>query len=630
MQKSLPQVLLFGGKGGVGKTTCAVASALTLAESHPDYRFLLVSTDPAHSLNDSIAGSHLPENLTSLEFDAKQAFDTFLREHQGFLKTIASRGTFLDDEDIDRFLSLSLPGLDELMGFLEIGRQIDEARYQTVILDTAPTGHTLRLLAMPQLIHPWLAALDALLGKHRYMKKLFSGSYEQDNVDHFLLDFSKAVEELHHLLQDSSRSLFVPVTIPESMALSETVRLVQELDRSDIPVTDILINRIHPQDSCQSCQYCQYESARQATTIQEMSQSLGLNRGYNFWGLPLSPTEIIGKTSLLGHWQCLQPLILSQSTTTSLQLVSPAPIPPLSLPHQKLIIIAGKGGVGKTTLAAATACEIGSCKERVLLFSTDPAHSLSDVFQTVIGPSPCKLSENLYAAEVDGALELTRLKSLYQQDLEEMFDSENSSLDFAFDREVLDRILDLSPPGLDEVMGVLKGIEFLLSPDYDRLVLDGAPTGHFLRLMETPELIDSWLKLFFDLFLKYSSIFRPNRMTAEMVAMSKALKKLRTMLQDSEQSCIFAVTIASRMAISETRDLIARCADQNISVQQVICNMLTPANDCGFCSKQNRFELSLLETLQDRDPIRVYRQREPTDLDALRTLGHRLYQGGRQ
>ena len=114
------QLLLFGGKGGVGKTTCATAAALRLSALAPDRSILLVSTDPAHSVRDSLGGYEPPGKLHVLELDAQQCLADFREKNGGMLREIAAAGTFLDDEDIDQFLCLSLPGLDELMALFEI------------------------------------------------------------------------------------------------------------------------------------------------------------------------------------------------------------------------------------------------------------------------------------------------------------------------------------------------------------------------------------------------------------------------------------------------------------------------------------------------------------------------------
>ena len=170
------QLLIFGGKGGVGKTTCATASALRLAKRAPQSSFLVVSTDPAHSLADSLADMVPPRNLKVLELDSQEYLLKFKQKHNQHLREIAARGTFLDDEEINRFLDLSLPGLDELMAFLEIAAWVDQRVYDCILVDTAPSGHTLRLLTMPEFLRKWLAMLESLLAKHRYMKWVYARS----------------------------------------------------------------------------------------------------------------------------------------------------------------------------------------------------------------------------------------------------------------------------------------------------------------------------------------------------------------------------------------------------------------------------------------------------------------------
>jgi len=136
------RLLLFGGKGGVGKTTASASTALELALRHLERSLLLVSTDPAHSLQDSFSGAQPPPNLKVLELDAQAYLHDFQEKNRQRLREIASRGTFLDEEDINRFMELSLPGMDELMAFLKISRWVKEGTYDGIIMDTAPTGHT--------------------------------------------------------------------------------------------------------------------------------------------------------------------------------------------------------------------------------------------------------------------------------------------------------------------------------------------------------------------------------------------------------------------------------------------------------------------------------------------------------
>ncbi|MFA5800626.1 MAG: ArsA family ATPase, partial [Candidatus Peribacteraceae bacterium] len=261
------QLLLFGGKGGVGKTTAAAATALDLALRHPDRSMLLVSTDPAHSLQDSFAGANPPPNLKVLELDAQAYLLDFKEKNRQRLMEIASRGTFLDEEDINRFLELSLPGMDELMAFLEISRWVKEGTYDGIVMDTAPTGHTLRLMGMPDLIRKWLETLDALLAKHRYMKKLFRGSYQRDDLDHFIEGLAASVKQMGKLLKDHKRCRFVPVMLAEAMSTEETLDLIRELQRLGIGVVDVVINRLYPESPCLLCRHIRARQLQELARI---------------------------------------------------------------------------------------------------------------------------------------------------------------------------------------------------------------------------------------------------------------------------------------------------------------------------------------------------------------------------
>ncbi|MCX5821785.1 MAG: TRC40/GET3/ArsA family transport-energizing ATPase, partial [Deltaproteobacteria bacterium] len=351
------RLLLFGGKGGVGKTTASAATALELALRHPERSLLLVSTDPAHSLQDSFSGAKTPPNLNVLELDAQAYLHTFQEKNRQRLREIASRGTFLDEEDINRFMELSLPGMDELMAFLEISRWVKERTYDGIIMDTAPTGHTLRLMEMPDMIRKWLDALDALLAKQRYMKKLFRGSYERDDLDHFIEELAASVKQMERLLKDHQQCRFVPVMLAEVLSVEETLDLIRELQRLRIGVADVVINRLYPESTCLTCRHIR---ARQLQELDRIFKEPFFSH-LRLWEVPMYPEEIRGMESLRSFWEGLTecapspgeaPLSLPPVTP---RVDSPIPLPP---PETAMLVFAGKGGVGKTTLACATALRL--------------------------------------------------------------------------------------------------------------------------------------------------------------------------------------------------------------------------------------------------------------------------------
>jgi len=635
LDDSYLRLVFFGGKGGVGKTTSAAATALRYARCNPQNAFLLVSTDPAHSLAHSLADLTLPKNLESIELDARQCLSGFKEKHEGDLREIASRGTFLDDEDISRFLDLSLPGMDELMAFLEISRWAEDGVYDCIVVDTAPTGHTLRLLAMPGLIKKWLEALDALLAKNRYMKKLFSGSYIKDELDEFLLDLSDSVKQMEVLIQDPARCRFVPVMLAEVLSIHETLALLDELKRSKIPVTDIVVNRLYPENSCKIC----YD--RRSRQIKELKHLFEKICGYPFWGIPMYPEETRGSGPLQKFWDGAVPLkVLREASVkdkSSFQFPVSRTVSPVEMPgnlpssETKLLLFAGKGGVGKTTMACATAVRMAREMEYkdVFIFSTDPAHSLSACLDAEIGPSPTRLAKGLTAMEIDAQAEFETLKNQYSDELEKFLSSLSGNLDLTFDREVMERVMDLSPPGLDEVMALTLAMEFMAEDKYHVFILDAAPTGHLIRLLETPELIDQWLKVFFDLFLKYKRIFRLPKISGRMVQISKDLKRLQTVLKDPARSALFTVTIPTQMAFEETKDLIDACSRIGIHTPVLFLNLATPDSKCSLCTalfrREAKVKKKLQQTFSEMHQTLIYHRGEPRGLEQLGELGKALY-----
>ena len=626
------RLLFFGGKGGVGKTTCATATAITLANKYPQLSILLASSDPAHSLADCLADYSPPENITVLELDSQKCLAEFMAEHSQHLREIATRGTFLDDEDIGNFLDLSLPGLDELMAFLEISRWVEEEKYDCIVMDTAPTGHTLRLLGMPDLVRKWLEALDALLAKHRYMKQLFKGGYQEDELDGFLLDLASSLKQMESLLADAVRCRFIPVMIAETLSGKETERLLHELHTAKIPITDMVVNNLYPADT--NCRMCSEKRQQQNRILGQYQETLSL---YTLWGVPQWPMEIRGQEPLENFWEKAAVLVLERPQQLSdrvvpfqIPVVEDAGCPPS--PELEFLFFAGKGGVGKTTLACATALRMAAdCKEKnILIFSTDPAHSLSDCLDVQLGPELTEVIPGLTALEINAEAEFVTLKTQYALELEKLFNRFSSHLDIAFDRDVMERVLDLAPPGLDEVMGLLRIIELRDEGQYDLFIFDSAPTGHLLRLLESPEIIEQWLKSLFTMLLKYKQSFTLPGFTQRLVQTSKNLKKMRTLLQNNERTHVYAVSILTRMALLETTDLIDAC-ENRLGIRVPVCflNLATTASACSLCTARFRQEDEVKKDFKRIFELQqqtvVYRQGEPRGGADLTALGAVLY-----
>ena len=291
------KLIIFGGKGGVGKTVCAIATALSLSEN---FKTLLISTDPAHSVSDCLEqkiGFKVVKvdgtaNMWALEVDADKALSDFKTEHRNELKKLFDTSTNLDNDDIDEMLDLSIPGIDEMMSFKTIIDFIEEGGYDKYVVDTAPTGHALRLISSPKILDDWIKVAARMRWKYRYMVTSFSGSYQQDEVDAFLLRLKKMVKRIENLLKDKTKCEFIPVCIPEAMAIMETGRLLANLSASGIIARQIIVNNVMVSDDGD---FCKKIKAAQLPYLQEIKETFS---NLNITEAPKFSEEIKGLEAL--------------------------------------------------------------------------------------------------------------------------------------------------------------------------------------------------------------------------------------------------------------------------------------------------------------------------------------------
>jgi arsenite-transporting ATPase len=272
-----------------------------------------------------------------------------------------------------------------------------------------------------------------------------------------------------------------------------------------------------------------------------------------------------------------------------------------ALSQQRLLLFGGKGGVGKTTMAAATALYMVSQEEKsvhkTLLFSTDPAHSISDSLAQHIGNqiTPVDGIPQLNALEMNSNDLYQELTRIYRAEINEVFDSFLSGpYVIEYDRQVMEELISLTPPGLDELMALMKIMDFIEEGQFDRYVLDLAPTGHTLRFLETPGMVRRWFITFFRLIVKYQGIARLTKVSELLVQKSKQLRQVQKILNDPEQCQFVTVMIPEAMAVSETKRLLGRLAGLSVTCRQVIANMVMPMGTCPFCSTVQNDQLPYL------------------------------------
>lgn len=271
LRQGMARLLLFGGKGGVGKTTTSAATAVWLADS--GLRVLLVSSDPAHSTSDSlgveIGSQPTPiegvDGLFGLEMDPESKISSVLPKLGDMMNSMGSSGgmgglgslsMMLDPnakQEMDEMRSevqtsdMVIPGLDEALAFDELLRHVEDPTWDVIVFDTAPTGHTLRFLSLPELIESWSDRIIRMMRVSGGLRSMLFGRKESEAMKEELERFRRRVLHVRRVLSNEEITSFTLVTIPERMGINETLRAHRSLLEYQLPVPNCLVNRVTPE-----------------------------------------------------------------------------------------------------------------------------------------------------------------------------------------------------------------------------------------------------------------------------------------------------------------------------------------------------------------------------------------------
>ncbi|KAL8114229.1 ATPase GET3A-like [Apium graveolens] len=293
-QESLKWIFV-GGKGGVGKTTCSSIISILLAKVRSSV--LIISTDPAHNLSDAFQQRFTKSpslvngfsNLYAMEVDPTV-------EHED---TTGADGmeSFISD------LSNAIPGIDEAMSFAEMLKLVQTMDYSVIVFDTAPTGHTLRLLQFPSTLEKGLGKIMSLKNKFGgmlgQMTRLFGlgDEFGEDAILGKIEGMKDIIEQVNAQFKDPDMTTFVCVCIPEFLSLYETERLVQELSKFEIDAHNIIINQVLFDDEVVETKLLK---ARMKMQQKYLDQFYMLYDDFHITKLPLLPEEVCGVDALKG------------------------------------------------------------------------------------------------------------------------------------------------------------------------------------------------------------------------------------------------------------------------------------------------------------------------------------------
>jgi len=596
--------IFFSGKGGVGKSTMSCATAVWLARK--GYKTLLVTTDPAPNLSDIFGqeiGHHIVsikdvENLHAIEIDPDTASEEY-RE-----RLVAPMRELLDEKNLQVVKEqLNSPCVEEVAAFDKFIEFMDDPQYDVVIFDTAPTGHTIRLLELPSGWSETLAENSATC--------IGPGASLQSAK----IKYEKAIA----YLQDREKTSFIFVLKPENLSILETKRSFEELSKLGIRTSLLIVNGILPEEACTD-EFFRNKKKEEGKIVERINRELSsLPRIY----YPLQDREVsgidllnaVGRSICGGKGESTKIRTGGETSRTPAHTLQKKDLcRDLFTPSNgsRYIFFTGKGGVGKSTVASTTSVWMAQRGYKTLIVTTDPASHLHEIFGQPIEHEPARIigMENLYAARIDQKQALEQYKERILEAVRDQSEETRKSVEE-----------DLNSPCAEEMAAFERFMSYFNTNGYDITIFDTAPTGHTLRLLELPT---DW-KGFIDLgtLTKQTSEETTNKYAGVIEKMKNPAKSSFVFVMYPE----YTPMIEAWRAAEELKKQVG------IETAAVAVNYILPVNsgDNSFFHNRRRQQEKYISEIEDRfgKPMMLVPllEREPKGLADLKALGRQVCGG---
>jgi len=580
--------IFFSGKGGVGKTTMACATAVHYANEGK--KTLIVTTDPASNLADvfEIEIGHkitpLLNNLWGMEIDPDKATEEYRERILAPMRTVMPENVMtVLEEQFNSPCTTEIASFDRFVDFMVAEKEDEGDRYDVVIFDTAPTGHTIRLLELPV---DW--------SKHIEESAKGSGntcigpvaSIQENKVKY---------DEATKLLGDAERTTFIFVLQPEETSLYETKRSSEELKPIGVKNIELIINGMLPEEVCEHPFFKSRFDMQQKYIKQTEEQfPVKIRKMYQRDG------EIKGVKRLLNIEKDLfanskkQTYSIENGELTKVEFnkFTPDSVDEIITPNGKTksIFFTGKGGVGKTVISVATAYKFAKEGYKTLLLTTDPASHIGEVLEQNITDKIQKIEgvDNLWAVIVDQEKATEEYK---QRIINESKEKYSEDMMIAIKEE-------LESPCTEEMAAFDKFMSYVESDEYNFVVFDTAPTGHTLRLLELP----------FDYSDQVSLMVTTSQKSQEAKSVTqKRFDKVIAKMKDASQSIFSFVVYPESTPVIEAYRAMLDLKEAGIQTQFVVANQVLEPEYCTneFFIKRRKMQEKYLAEIKERFQLPV-------------------------
>jgi arsenite-transporting ATPase len=602
----------YSGKGGVGKTSMACVAAVRYAEQ--GNKTLIVTTDPASNLADvfeqSIGHQITPikgvANLWAMEIDPDLATEEYKDKALAPIRAAFPKEMVaVIDEQMSGPCTTEVAAFDRFTDFLDQSHG-NGTDFDIIFFDTAPTGHTLRLLELP---FEWSQSID-LADQGSGQTCLGPSAAIQESK----LKYEHAMR----VLRDGSLTTFFFVLNPEAIAIKETKRAITELKKLNIQTFQIIINGIIPAQETKNPLF----GARAKMQSQYLKQ-INAELPYPAKKMVLLSGEIKGVEKLrqVSGIYFDNEQISEQYQPEKAPIAVPFYNPSLAMSHilpnghKRTLFFAGKGGVGKTVSSCITAVWLARQGYRTLLLTTDPAAHLGDVLGVPVGDSAQAVPgmPNLWAARIDPKAAADEYKARILNDARQRGRSEESI-------QVMAEELD--SPCTEEMAGFDRFIDFASQSEWQVIVFDTAPTGHTLRLIELP--VDWNQQLNIKVFATVDS-------TAADDVAKKRFGDVIAMMRDPEQSTFAYVMYPEATPILEAHRAVEELATVGIQAGIVVVNQIIPEGSATtpFVKARRTMQAGYLNEIGELFPVPMLQiplqPAEIKGLEMLSKLGDQIF-----
>lgn len=575
----------------------------------------LLSTDPAHSLSDILSQEFgdqpkklklAPKALLHVwQVNAEKQFRAFLNRHKYKLLSILESGSIFSRSDIEPLLETTLPGMAEMSALLALSDALASTKYDQIVVDTAPIGHTLRLFGLPQYFSSFLDILELAASRDRLLAEHFGGSVSSVS-NPLIVDWRRMVETVSTALL-SDAEIFM-VTTPEKFSLNESRRAALALRSlsADLHLTGIVLNRaVLASSHCRVCRTRRAATRDARRFLRSQFRSIKVYIAEDAGAPVMGPALRAFGDHVFAGKRFARKAFLPKPRPREMRL-SPVEWPDLG---RSLSMVLGKGGVGKTTISAALGFNT-RLRHRLAvdICSLDPAPSLGDIFQTDLSDTLRTVLGDVKfrAAEMDAVAVFRAWARRIKEMIDEATTAEVSSVhvDLWFERELFSQLLESVPPGLDEILAVLRVLD-LVHARSSRVIIDMAPTGHALDLLRTPDRILVWTRLLLKSLAHHRTLTLARDAGVKIAELGKSVRDLLKFLENPNYARIYAVMLPEALPDRQTERLIAELSKLRLSTAAIFVNRVLFKEDvakCRRCLHTRQWQLDTLNKLSARYP----------------------------